>query len=139
MYRPAVTRTERLIRFLTAGAATISSPAELSESEQVLASGVSSCSSNRPFPTLNVERNPRLNVPVSKSVCLVNRWPGAGFGTRGVVDAGGVAAAGDACIEQPQPAERGDGIDPPVGDAHHRPGGHAQRRDDLTPGEARIP
>ena len=97
-----MTRTDRLIRFLTAGAATVSSPALVRASEQLAASGVSSCSSKRPFPTLNVERNPRLNVPVSKSVCLVKSWPGAGAGTRGVgVVTGGVTAAVDAGFSNP--------------------------------------
>ena len=94
VYRPAVTRTDRLIRFLTAGAATVSSPAELRESEHVDASGVSSCISKRPRPTLNLERKPPLNVPVSNNVCRVKSWPGAGVGTGGAAVAGGGAAAG---------------------------------------------
>lgn len=78
VYRPAATRTERLIKFLTAGAATSTPLAEVSASAHSAASGVSSCISKRPRPTRNVDRKPRLKVPVSKSVCRVNRWPGAG-------------------------------------------------------------
>ena len=93
VYRPAATRTERLIRFLNAGAAISTPLAELSANEHWAASGVSSCISNRPRPTLNVERNPRLNVPVSKRVCRVYSWPGAGRGAWATVT-GGVAAGG---------------------------------------------
>ena len=125
MYRPAGTRTERLIRFLNAGAATVSSPAALSESEHDDASGVSSCISNRPRPTLKVVRNPFLNVPVSKSVCLVKSWPGAGAGTRTVVVDRRRRRCRGRGVEQAQPAKRGNGIDPAVGDPDHGPGGHA--------------
>ena len=108
VYRPAVvTRIDRLIRFLTAGAATVSSPALLSEREHADASGVSSCSSKRPRPTRNVERKPRPNVPVSKMVWRVNRWPGR-------VAASGSAGLPRVCPDQrAEPPERCHGIDPP--------------------------
>ena len=139
VYRPAVTRTDRLIRFLMAGAATVSSPALLSESEHEAASGVSSCISKRPRPTRKVERKPRLKVPVSNSVCRVNSCPGRGSGPAARRSPAACRSrAGGRRRQQAEPAKRGDGIDPAVGDALDRPRGHAHRRDDLAAGQARI-
>ena len=56
VYRPAATGTERLIRFLTAGEATSTPLAELSANAHWAASGVSSCLTNRPRPTRNLDR-----------------------------------------------------------------------------------
>jgi hypothetical protein len=94
VYRPAETCIEMLSRFRSAGAAIVSSFAAMSDSVHWPASGVWSCSSNRPLPTRNVVRKPRLNVPVSRRASRVNRWPRTTI-VRDVVFVGGdVVGAG---------------------------------------------
>jgi hypothetical protein len=75
VYRPAVTWSEMLSRFRTAGAAIVRSEAEMRDSVQSPASGVRSWSSNLPLPTRNVDLKPRRNVPVSRRASLVKRLP----------------------------------------------------------------